>query len=43
MNIDVKMQDGVQVVFCGGSLDADTVAGFKKITYDLVKSGSTSS
>jgi anti-sigma B factor antagonist len=41
MNIEVKLQDGIQVVYCGGSLDADTVAGFKKITYDLVSGGST--
>lgn len=41
MNIDVQATDGVQVISCGGSLDADTVAGFKKVTYDLVNDGST--
>lgn len=41
MNIEVKQMGNVQVLNCGGSLDADTVAGFKKIAYDLVSGGST--
>lgn len=41
MNIDVKQQGDIQVVHCGGSLDADSVSAFKKIAYDLVGSGST--
>ena len=39
MNIEVKRMNDVQVLECGGSLDADTVAGFKKIAYDLVNEG----
>ncbi len=41
MNIEVKTQENVQVLYCGGSLDADSVAGFKKVAYDLVTNGST--
>lgn len=41
MNIDVKQQGDVQIMHCGGSLDADTVAAFKKVAYDLVSGGST--
>jgi len=40
MNIEVKQNGMVQVLQCGGSLDADSVAGFKKVAYDLVKGGS---
>lgn len=41
MNIEVKQSGSIQVLQCGGSLDADTVASFKKIAYDLVNAGST--
>ena len=41
MNIEVRQNGVVQVLQCGGSLDADSVAGFKKIAYDLVSGGST--
>ncbi|HPQ80584.1 MAG TPA: STAS domain-containing protein [bacterium] len=41
MNIDVVQQGDVQIMRCGGSLDADTVAAFKKVAYDLVGGGST--
>lgn len=41
MNIDVKQQGDIQVMCCGGSLDADTVTAFKKVAYDLVSSGAT--
>lgn len=41
MNIEVKQQGNIQVMHCGGSLDADTVVAFKKIAYDLVSKGST--
>lgn len=41
MNIEVKQQGDIQIMHCGGSLDADTVAAFKKIAYDLVSRGST--
>jgi len=41
MNIEVKQMGTIQVLECGGSLDADTVSGFKKIAYDLVSGGST--
>ncbi len=30
MNIEVKQNSMVQVLQCGGSLDADSVAGFKR-------------
>ena len=41
MNIDVKQTDGIEVMECGGSLDANTVVAFKKVAYDLVTRGST--
>ena len=41
MNINVTQQGDIQVLHCGGSLDADTVAAFKKTAYDLVTGGST--
>ncbi|MFA4973512.1 MAG: STAS domain-containing protein [bacterium] len=41
MNIEVKQQGDIQVMHCGGSLDADTVTSFKKVAYDLVGAGST--
>lgn len=41
MNIEVKQLGNIKVLNCGGSLDADTVAGFKKVAYDLVNQGST--
>jgi len=40
MNIEVKQLGNIKVLQCGGSLDADTVAGFKKVAYDLVNEGS---
>lgn len=39
MNIEVKQQGDIQVMHCGGSLDADTVSAFKKVAYDLVGGG----
>jgi len=41
MNIEVTKNGDIQVMNCGGSLDADTVSAFKKVAYDLVGSGST--
>ena len=41
MNIEVKQQGDIQVMHCGGSLDADSVSAFKKVAYDLVGSGAT--
>jgi len=41
MNIEVKQQGDIQIMHCGGSLDADTVAAFKKVAYDLVGTGAT--
>lgn len=41
MNIDVKEQGDIKIMHCGGSLDADTVAAFKKVAYDLVSKGTT--
>ena len=41
MNIAVKQQGDIQIMQCGGSLDADTVSNFKKIAYDLVGAGNT--
>ncbi len=41
MNINITQQGEIQVLHCGGSLDADTVPAFKKIAYDLVGTGST--
>jgi anti-sigma B factor antagonist len=41
MQIDVKQHGDIQVMHCGGSLDADTVPAFKKVAYDLVGGGST--
>ncbi len=41
MNIEVKQQGDIQIMQCGGSLDADTVSAFKKVAYDLVGAGST--
>lgn len=39
MNINIEAIDNVSVVRCGGSLDADSVASFKKATADLVNRG----
>lgn len=41
MNIEVREQGDVRIMQCGGSLDADTVAAFKKVAYDLVGRGTT--
>ena len=41
MKIEVKQQGDIHVMSCGGSLDADTVAAFKKVAYDLVEGGAT--
>ena len=41
MNIDVENQGTVSVMHCGGSLDADSIAAFKKIAYALVDKGAT--
>jgi len=40
MNIDVEQQGDISILHCGGSLDADSVTGFKKIAYGLVDKGS---
>ncbi|OGQ23103.1 MAG: hypothetical protein A3I05_00915 [Deltaproteobacteria bacterium RIFCSPLOWO2_02_FULL_44_10] len=40
MNIKVESLGDVSVVKCGGNLDADSVAVFKKITSELVNQGS---
>lgn len=40
MNIDVERQGDISILHCGGSLDADSVMGFKKIAYELVDKGS---
>jgi anti-sigma B factor antagonist len=39
MNIGVTQQGDVQILHCGGSLDADTVRAFKKVAFDLVGTG----
>lgn len=41
MNIKIESQGDVSIVQCSGSLDADSVAAFKKTTLDLVNSGAT--
>jgi anti-sigma B factor antagonist len=41
MNINVTQQDDIQIVHCGGSLDAETVPAFKKVAFDLVGTGAT--
>jgi len=41
MNIEVKQTGDVQILNCGGSLDADSVSSFKKVAYDLVDNGMT--
>ena len=41
MHIEVENRGGVSVMHCGGSLDADSIAAFKKVAYDLVDKGST--
>jgi anti-sigma B factor antagonist len=41
MNIEVENRGAVSVVHCGGSLDADSIAAFKKIAYDLIEKGDT--
>jgi len=40
MNVDIEQQGDISILHCGGSLDADSVGGFKKIAYDLVDNGS---
>ena len=40
MNISVENMGNVSVLHCNGSLDADSVAGFKKVTAALVGEGS---
>lgn len=39
MNIEVIEQGDVRVLRCDGSLDADTVAAFKKVAYEMVNQG----
>ena len=39
MNIKIESLDNVSVVRCGGSLDADSVAAFKKATTEIVNGG----
>jgi anti-sigma B factor antagonist len=39
MNIEVTQQGDIQIMHCGGSLDADTVPAFKKVAFDLVGTG----
>ncbi len=39
MNIEVTQQGDIQVLHCGGSLDADTAPAFKKVAFDLVGTG----
>lgn len=41
MQIEVESKNGVSVMHCGGSLDADSIAAFKKIAYELVDKGTT--
>jgi anti-sigma B factor antagonist len=41
MNIEVSQQGDIQILHCGGSLDADNVSAFKKVAYDLVGAGTT--
>jgi len=41
MQIEVESKGDVSVVRCGGSLDADSIAAFKKIAYELVDKGAT--
>lgn len=40
MNINVEQQGDISILHCGGSLDADSVASFKKVAYELVDKGS---
>lgn len=40
MNIKVESMGNVSIVCCGGTLDADSVSSFKKVTSHLVKNGS---
>ena len=40
MNIKVEALGGISVIRCGGTLDADSVPAFKKVTAELVNSGS---
>ncbi len=39
MNINVEQQGDISILHCGGSLDAESVTGFKKVAYDLVEKG----
>jgi anti-sigma B factor antagonist len=41
MHIEVENRGDVSVMHCGGSLDADSIAAFKKVAYDLVDKGVT--
>ncbi|MBI4125887.1 MAG: STAS domain-containing protein [Deltaproteobacteria bacterium] len=41
MNVKIEAQGNVSVVQCSGSLDADSVVAFKKVTLDLINSGAT--
>ena len=41
MKINVDHQDGVVVLHCVGSLDAETVARFKKVCQALVEEGAS--
>jgi len=41
MQIEVENKGDISVVHCGGSLDADSIAAFKKIAYELVDKGTT--
>lgn len=39
MNIKVEALGNISVIHCGGSLDADSVPAFKKVTTELVNGG----
>ena len=41
MQIEVEIKGSVSVMHCGGSLDADSIAAFKKVAYELVDKGAT--
>jgi anti-sigma B factor antagonist len=41
MHIEVENRGNISVMHCGGSLDADSIAAFKKVAYDLVDQGVT--
>ena len=41
MKVEVSKKGDVAILKCMGSLDADSISGFKKVAYDMLDDGTT--